>query len=169
MDRIIIALLVCIFFLLIFSVVTFAENARVKEQLYDSQSRADFLDRRFVNAQDINCQQYKEIVLLKQKLTQYKEMEVQASAYTDTSEECGKEDGITASGTQATEGITVAASSELPFGTQILIPSLGMTLTVEDRGSAIKGNKIDIFFDTKEEAIVFGRKNLHVIIKERVQ
>ena len=30
----------------------------------------------------------------------------------------------------------------------------------EDRGGAIKGNKIDIYMETKAEAFAFGRRNL---------
>ena len=67
---------------------------------------------------------------------------------------CGKTDGITASGTHVTAGRTIAAPPEIPFGTQIIIN--GHTYTVEDRGGAIKGNRIDIYFETHEEALKFG-------------
>lgn len=56
---------------------------------------------------------------------------------------CGKSDGITASGTQATVGRTCAAASGLPFGTRLWIEGLGERI-VEDRGGAIKGNRIDV-------------------------
>lgn len=66
----------------------------------------------------------------------------------------------TASGTTATAGRTIAASSAYAFGTQFVIN--GQIYTVEDRGSAITGNRIDIFFSTHEEAILFGRKTASV-------
>lgn len=56
---------------------------------------------------------------------------------------CGKTDGVTASGTQATVGRTCAASADLPFGTRIWIEGIGERV-VEDRGGAIKGNRIDV-------------------------
>jgi 3D (Asp-Asp-Asp) domain-containing protein len=34
------------------------------------------------------------------------------------------------------------------------------TFVCEDRGGAIKGNKVDIFMKTKAEAFAFGRRNL---------
>ena len=52
-------------------------------------------------------------------------------AYCPCSQCCGKETGITASGTKATEGRTVAA--DLPFGTVVHIEGLGEYI-VEDRG-----------------------------------
>lgn len=56
---------------------------------------------------------------------------------------CGKTDGITASGTQATVGRTCAASADLPFGTRLWIEGIGERV-VEDRGGAITGNRIDV-------------------------
>ncbi len=70
---------------------------------------------------------------------------------------CGKyASGITASGTTATAGRTIAASSQYRFGTKMIIN--GHTYTVEDRGGAIKGNKIDIYVDSHQEALKLGRK-----------
>jgi len=41
----------------------------------------------------------------------------------------------------------------------------GREYTAEDRGGAIKGNKIDVFFDTHKEALNFGRQTAEVYIK----
>lgn len=73
--------------------------------------------------------------------------------------------GITASGTKAVEGRTIAADRNIPFGTRIYIPALHMTCIVEDRGSAIKGNKLDLFMESRSEALKFGVKYLEVYIK----
>lgn len=73
---------------------------------------------------------------------------------------CGKTNGITASGTKATAGRTIAASGQFTFGTKLLIN--GTTYTVEDRGGAIKGNKIDVYFNTHAEALQWGVKYLPV-------
>ena len=69
---------------------------------------------------------------------------------------CGKTNGITACGTLATSNHTVAADPSIPFGTKLIIN--GQLYTVEDRGGAIKGNHIDIFFNTHQEALDFGRQ-----------
>lgn len=61
-------------------------------------------------------------------------------------------DGKTYSGTTPTEHHTIAADlTVLPLGTKVFI---GDTVyTVEDKGSAIVGKMIDIYYDTKEEAV----------------
>lgn len=73
---------------------------------------------------------------------------------------CGKSNGITAVGTKAMAGRTIAASSSYAFGTKFEIKGMG-TYTVEDRGGAIQGNKIDIYFSTHQEALSFGRKTVY--------
>lgn len=87
------------------------------------------------------------------------------TAYCHCTKCCGKSDGITASGVKAVEGVTVAADTKiLPFGTKVIID--GNTYTVQDRGGAIKGNRIDIYFDTHEKALQYGRQTKEVIILE---
>jgi 3D (Asp-Asp-Asp) domain-containing protein len=80
------------------------------------------------------------------------------SAYTAAADECGKSDGITASGVKVKENRTLACPREYPFGTKIKIEGMG-TYVCEDRGGAIKGNKFDIYMETKSEAFAFGRQN----------
>jgi 3D (Asp-Asp-Asp) domain-containing protein len=68
---------------------------------------------------------------------------------------CGKSGGITASGTKAQANHTIAADwGILPQGTEVLIN--GQWYTVEDRGGAINGNRIDIFVESHEEAMQLG-------------
>ena len=86
------------------------------------------------------------------------------TAYCPCSKCCGKKTGITASGTRATAGRTVAASSQYAFGTKLLIN--GKVYTVEDRGGAIKGNKIDIYMNTHAEALAWGVKYLPVQVAQ---
>ena len=88
-----------------------------------------------------------------------KKFTVNASAYTAAADECGKSDGITASGLKVAEKRTLACPRELPFGTKLRIEGMG-EYRCEDRGGAIKGNKIDIYVETKKEAFAFGRQNL---------
>ena len=67
----------------------------------------------------------------------------------------------TASGATAKAGRTIATDSDFAFGTKLWIEGLG-TYVVEDRGGAVKGNHIDIFFDTHQEAVNFGKQTLVV-------
>ena len=73
---------------------------------------------------------------------------------------CGKTDGVTASGTQATANRTIAAPSTFAFGTKVIMN--GITYTVEDRGGAIQGNRIDIYMDTHQEALQWGVRYIDV-------
>lgn len=86
-----------------------------------------------------------------------------ATAYCGCSKCCGKSTGITASGTRATQGRTVAMPSSYKFGTKIEIQGMG-TYTVEDRGGAIKGNRIDIFFSSHQQALNFGKRTVYLKI-----
>ena len=85
------------------------------------------------------------------------------TAYCHCAKCCGKTDGITASGEKATEGITVAMDKSMPFGTKIYIDGVGERI-VQDRGGAIKGNRIDLYFDSHQEALNFGRQTKEVTI-----
>ena len=84
---------------------------------------------------------------------------INASAYTAAADECGKSDGITASGVKVKENQTIACPPQFPFGTKIKVEGRG-TYVCEDRGGAIKGNHFDIYMQTKSEAFAFGRRNL---------
>ena len=84
------------------------------------------------------------------------------TAYCSCSKCCGKTTGRTASGTIATAGRTVAASSKFAFGTKLNIG--GHIYTVEDRGGAVNGNKIDIFVNSHAEALQWGVKYLPVSV-----
>lgn len=77
--------------------------------------------------------------------------------------------GITASGKKVKSWYTVAAGKAYPMGTVIYIPALknkpnGGWFVVQDRGGAIKNNKLDIYMSTYNECIKFGRKNLECYI-----
>ncbi|AZK45552.1 3D domain-containing protein [Paenibacillus lentus] len=72
-----------------------------------------------------------------------------------------EEDGIgtkTASGTRVTEGRTIAVDkSVVPMGWWVYIEGIGFR-RAEDTGGAIKGNKMDVYFDSLKSAKNFGRK-----------
>ncbi len=72
-----------------------------------------------------------------------------------------KKVGITASGTKAKVGTIAADSRVFPFGTRMRVPGYGWG-TVEDRGGAIKGGKIDLFFRSHEDALEWGRQTVTV-------
>ena len=97
-----------------------------------------------------------------------------ASAYTAST--CGKSPsspgyGVTASGAKASAWYTVAAGKAYKFGTIIYIPYFANKpnkgwFVVQDRGGAIKNNKLDVYMNTYNECVNFGRRNLECYIYE---
>ena len=74
-----------------------------------------------------------------------------------------KQVGITAGGTRAGTGTIAADTSRYPFNTIMYIPGYGYG-RVEDRGGAIKGNHIDLYFRTHKRAMKWGRQKKKVKI-----
>ncbi len=61
----------------------------------------------------------------------------------------------------------VAAPRNYPFGTEMVIEgySGGQVVKVKDVGGAIEGNKLDLYFDTHQEAINWGRRDVDVKVR----
>ncbi len=97
---------------------------------------------------------------------------VNATAYDASS--CGKAPshpayGITATGRKAGYGIVAVDPSIIPLGTKLYIESADGsyvygTAIAADTGGAIKGNRIDLCYNTRSEAISFGRRPMKVYI-----
>lgn len=86
---------------------------------------------------------------------------METTAYNATVEQCGKADGITASGTYVTEGRTVACN-DFPFGTKLLIGE--NVYVVEDRCG--HDGVVDIYFDNYNDAMHWGRRTMEIIVVE---
>ena len=71
--------------------------------------------------------------------------------------------GITASGTHVHHGTIAADTSKYPFGTVMYIPGYGYG-RVEDRGGAIKGEHVDLYFKKHKEALKWGKKKKKIKI-----
>ncbi|GAB4388880.1 MAG: hypothetical protein Kow0025_10840 [Thermodesulfovibrionales bacterium] len=74
-------------------------------------------------------------------------------------------DGLTATGTAARRGVAAADWSVFPPGTVLYIPGYGKA-TVEDRGGAVRGYHLDLFMDTRDEALSWGVRQKEVIVLE---
>lgn len=61
------------------------------------------------------------------------------------------------------KGLVAVDPSVIPLGTRLYIPGYG-TAIADDVGGAIKGNKIDLAFDSRAEALQFGRQRVMVYI-----
>jgi 3D (Asp-Asp-Asp) domain-containing protein len=91
------------------------------------------------------------------------------TAYSPYEESTGKSPDdpdfkVTASGTIATQGRTIAMDQRFPFGTLVKIEGFNEVFRVEDRGSAIKGNRIDLYFENVEDAIKFGKQKRKIYV-----
>jgi 3D (Asp-Asp-Asp) domain-containing protein len=92
------------------------------------------------------------------------------TAYTAGPESTGKAPGhpaygITATGTKAREGVTIAVDPKvIPIGSRVYIEGIGYR-TAQDVGGAIKGNRIDVFMNDLSEARKFGvKKHVRVML-----
>ena len=74
-----------------------------------------------------------------------------------------KKVGQTASGRTARRGTVAADTALYPFGTIVYVEGYGYG-RVEDRGSAIKGAHIDLYFNSHRQAEEWGRKTKRVRI-----
>nr|WP_317331290.1 G5 domain-containing protein [uncultured Romboutsia sp.] len=85
-----------------------------------------------------------------------KHISVVATAYTGG--------GITSTGTTPKWGTIAVDPSVIPYGTKVYIPQFGETFIAEDCGSAIKGNKIDIYMNDEGAVKNWGRKTIDIYI-----
>lgn len=80
----------------------------------------------------------------------------------------GKPIVYTANQTIAVEGVTIAADiSVFPYGTTLYID--GHQYIVQDRGGAINGNRLDIYFENHQDALNFGVQYKEVFMEREVK
>jgi 3D (Asp-Asp-Asp) domain-containing protein len=100
---------------------------------------------------------------------EWKTVRMRVTAYCPCEKCCGDwADGVTANGHRINQGDRfVAADRRYSFGTALLIPGYNNSQPVKvlDRGGAIKGNKLDVFFNTHQEALIWGVQYLDVKVK----
>jgi 3D (Asp-Asp-Asp) domain-containing protein len=98
-------------------------------------------------------------------------VEVTATAYCACEICCGKPVsspwyGITATGNKVFEGHTIAVDpSVIPLRSKVYIKGMGW-YRAEDTGSSIKGERIDVYFNSHKEAQKFGVKKRKVYVYE---
>lgn len=146
----------------------------IKQQEKEIDDHIQLINQKNININNLNMQLdklKKENEQLKKDLRDRKEAKKQyfvVTFYTNGYESIQKKKGdngygITASGTKATEGRTIAAPKSIPFGTKVYIQGIG-TRIVEDRGGAVNGNHIDVFVESASKAKQLGKQILLVEI-----
>lgn len=93
-----------------------------------------------------------------------KEIYVNSTAYTAYCAGCS---GITKTGINLRSNphlkVIAVDPRVIPLGTKVYVEGYGYAIA-GDTGSAIKGNKIDVFFPTKSQAYNWGRKKVKIKI-----
>ena len=102
-------------------------------------------------------------------IEQHRTVRMEVTAYCPCTRCCGPAaQGITANGQRISYngGKFVAADTDfLPFGTRLQIPGYDSApVEVIDRGGAIKGRKLDVFFPTHDQALEWGRRTIDVTV-----
>ena len=96
----------------------------------------------------------------KPRLTNYTppkgEISILVTGYSSTPDQTWGDPFTTASGTKVHKG-TMACPPQYPFGTKVKIQSMG-TFVCEDRGGAIKGNHFDMWFESRTQALNWGKR-----------
>ena len=101
---------------------------------------------------------------LKKRARVRKIIELQATAYYPGPEDTWPyASGTTASGLKAGYGVVAVDPRVIRLKTQLYVEGYGYAIAA-DTGGGIKGNKIDLCFDTYQEAVQFGRKNVKVYL-----
>ncbi|MCZ8516523.1 3D domain-containing protein [Paenibacillus filicis] len=124
--------------------------------------------------QSQGARSYKLFPHTSQDLSKLTAVEVVATGYYAGRESTGKnpghpEYGVTYSGMKVTRDVnafsTIAADPSIfPIGTVLYVPGYGYGI-VADTGSAIKGKRIDLYFETKDQVYKeWGKKTLHVFV-----
>jgi len=96
-------------------------------------------------------------------------LEMKATAYTANAESTGKNPGhpaygITFSGNRVEEGLTVAVDPEkIALGSWIYIEEMGI-FRADDTGGKIKGDRIDIYMESVDDALEFGIRDVRVFV-----
>lgn len=97
----------------------------------------------------------------RQKLYVGRKLTVRSTAY--TSAEGG---GLSFTGEKLHWGVIAVDPNVIPLGSTVYIPQFDMTFKAIDTGSAIKGNRIDIYFGNLSKALDWGIRNIDIIVIE---
>ncbi|QED49687.1 3D domain-containing protein [Cytobacillus dafuensis] len=96
------------------------------------------------------------------KTASFKEITVKATAYTANCKSCS---GITYTGVNLKKNPKAKVISVdpkvIPLGSKVFVPGYGEAIAA-DTGGAVKGNKIDVFIPSKQQALQWGNKTIKI-------
>lgn len=98
-------------------------------------------------------------------------LKMSSTAYDATFESCGKKPGdpqygITYTGLRVRPGIVAVDPRVIPLGTWLYVEGYGEALAA-DIGGAIKGNKIDLYFESPSDVSKYGRRPVKVYVLDK--
>lgn len=103
--------------------------------------------------------------------SEWETVRMRVTAYCACPKCCGSfSDGITANNHKIARGdVFAAADKKYAFMTELIVPGYNNTrpIRVMDRGGAIKGEKLDLFFHSHKQALVWGVQYLDVKIRKK--
>lgn len=129
------------------------EVEEVKEPVIESSSQHTniVVDEGFISAMN---------VANVGELPAFKTIEAKVTAYTPYDAGCN---GVTYTGTVARKGVVAVDPSVIPLGTKVYVPNYGIAIA-EDVGGAIKGDRVDVCFNSVTDALNWGVKYTTVYI-----
>ncbi|MDW7673200.1 MAG: 3D domain-containing protein [Bacillota bacterium] len=142
---------------------------------YDSEENAHEAELAFeevlpvAREEQMRLERIKPLTVSRNKV-RYTELTMEATAYSNHFKSTGKTPdhpayGITKTGLPTDSGVIAADPNVIPLGTVVWVEGYGYAVTL-DIGGVIKGNIIDAWFATEEEALDWGRRKVRVRVFE---
>lgn len=94
-----------------------------------------------------------------------KMIQMTSTAYAPGAADNGKWGNRTHLGTYVRQGVAAVDPAIIPLGTKLWVEGYGEAVA-EDTGSAIKGNRIDLAFNNRQDALNYGIKKVNVYVME---
>ena len=92
-----------------------------------------------------------------------KMIDMTATAYGPGPLDNGKWNDLTYMGGKVKKGVVAVDPNVIPMGSKLWIEGYGEAIA-EDQGSAIKGNRIDLAFNTRQQALDYGIQKVKVYV-----
>lgn len=86
-----------------------------------------------------------------------------ATAYAPGPLDNGKWNNLTYVGSTVKHGVVAVDPRVIPMGTKLWVEGYGEAVA-EDQGSAIKGNRIDLAFNDRQDALDYGIQNVKIYV-----
>ncbi len=137
----------------------------------NANSRMTLLSAAFTKADTVGQPTLNASEIMTEQSGEWQTIQMRVTAYCPCQKCCGKySDGITACGHKIRPGDAfVAADREYSFGTEMTISGYknGQPVKVLDRGGVIRGNRLDVFFGSHQEALKWGVRHIDVKVRRK--